>query len=558
MMTSRLFVWLCANNYLKEAVHIQKDKILSARILGAIRSRDHVYMASLASSDRIAHCTHPDEVAELLQLEAFFCKNPSFSNNSECEAAAFRSFNKAEKLCRITNRRLDHFYHYPERLPNDLRLMINDAIRWIELTLGDFGSFMETIPKRVAVTPGATFDSSRRQSLPYMKVSKRHIHVASEKNGVLVNTLSKYFGYGEVTYKVLSRNRIVTVPKSWKTHRTIACEPTGALPFQLAFDSYVKDRLLRRRIDLRDQTLNQLCAHEGSIDGSFCTIDLSMASDTVSYNTVAWLLPYEWFAYLDSLRSFCYSRDGDIKPYSKFSSMGNGSTFTVETLIFGAFCYAAGSRRFAVYGDDIAIEPQYYSRLSKLLSFFGFQLNTEKSHVSGDFRESCGCSYWKGIDVTPFYLRDSIDDVSSRCHVLNGLFRVSKPYGLVWELVKASLRGDEPLVPYSSDTRCGIHLDPTSCYRRRTIIYNRRTSLSRYRGFKFTPRLLGKKVADSRSLFLWHLRASRRSESDVDNVIRVTVRPSAAGKYKRCWIAYVVRSAMPAYIYFVSDFLLLT
>jgi hypothetical protein len=93
------------------------------------------------------------------------------------------------------------------------------------------------------------------------------------------------------------------VPKNWKTFRTIACEPDGALPFQLAFDTFAKRRLRARGINLSDQSRNQLLAKEGSINGSLATIDLSSASDTVAFNTVALLFPTEWFDVLNAFRS---------------------------------------------------------------------------------------------------------------------------------------------------------------------------------------------------------------------------------------------------------------
>jgi hypothetical protein len=202
--------------------------------------------------------------------------------------------------------------------------------------------------------------------------------------------LGKYYGQNDLSVIPSNVNRVEFVPKSWKTDRTIACEPEWALPLQLAFDSYVKRRLRKRGIDLSDQTRNQRLAYEGSISNNYSTIDLSAASDTVSYNTVAWLLPRPWFLYLARARSSFgrVSLNGDYIKYAKFSSMGNGATFCLETLIFASACYAVGSRTFSVYGDDIIIEPKHVPDLLALLAFLGFSVNREKSHIDGPFLKS--------------------------------------------------------------------------------------------------------------------------------------------------------------------------
>jgi hypothetical protein len=60
--------------------------------------------------------------------------------------------------------------------------------------------------------------------------------------------------------------------------------------------------------------------------------------------------------------------------------MGNGYTFTIETLVFAAICKSIGSRQFSVYGDDIIIETELYEPLVEMLSYLGFEVNKEKSH----------------------------------------------------------------------------------------------------------------------------------------------------------------------------------
>jgi len=99
--------------------------------------------------------------------------------------------------------------------------------------------------------------------------------------------------------------------------------------------------------------------------------------------------------------------DGSIMRQEKFSSMGNGFTFPLETLIFwglAASCCENNSDA-SVYGDDIVIPTDKYDLLVEVLQVCGFEVNVGKSYNTGLFRESCGKDYFSGIDVRPTYPR---------------------------------------------------------------------------------------------------------------------------------------------------------
>lgn len=271
-------------------------------LLGYIRSR---------SVSRLANCgdlfdpsKHGVEVFKhLRQVAAFVKKNAIFVDDTKAEATAQRAFAHAEVRCRIANRRLDHYYHHPERLPDDLRRWVSRMSSWIEETLGDFNTFVPEIPELIRVTSGATATRSRRQGLPHLKMDRR---IDCPSTAVpLLTALGRYFNT-KLKIKEVNCNRVEFVPKNWKTHRTIACEPTGVVPFQLAFDTWVKRGLRRRGINLSDQSLNQEYAFRGSLFGHLATIDLEAASDSLAFNTVAWLLPESWFRYVDMIRSPLY------------------------------------------------------------------------------------------------------------------------------------------------------------------------------------------------------------------------------------------------------------
>jgi hypothetical protein len=226
--------------------------------------------------------------------------------------------------------------------------------------------------------------------------------------------LNRKFQYDLATRDLLvettSGNRVTFVPKNSKTDRSIAVEPRWNIFFQKGFGDYLRRRLLRFGVDLNSQVPNQEAAGVGSRNGSTATIDLKSASDTVSREIIWDLFPVDWAIMLDHLRSPTGSLEkGKPFRYEKWSSMGNGYTFELESLLFFAIC-SAFTDDVSVYGDDLIVPTEHYPVIVDALSFFGFQINTEKSFCSGPFRESCGSDYFNGVLCTPIYWKDQLND----------------------------------------------------------------------------------------------------------------------------------------------------
>lgn len=231
-------------------------------------------------------------------------------------------------------------------------------------------------------------------------------------------------------FDVTDYNRVTTVPKNATTDRGIAIEPTMNLYLQLGIDSYIKDRLLAVHVDLHNQEKNQKLAQVGSTEGTLATIDLKAASDTVSLKLIELLFEPDWYKLLTTLRSPNGLVEGKLVKYHKLSSMGNGYTFAIESLIFSSFVYAAyrvlgidySKYSFAVYGDDIIVDVRAYNLLYKMLRTAGFKLNTDKSFVFGPFRESCGADYYLGADVRPVFLSEVPKSVTDLFNDHNRLY----------------------------------------------------------------------------------------------------------------------------------------
>lgn len=230
---------------------------------------------------------------------------------------------------------------------------------------------------------------------------------------------------------VVPGNSIIAVPKNYKTDRTIAKEPCMNVYIQKGIGRAIRKRLTRVGVDLNDQTRNQRAALAGSITGELATVDLSMASDTLSYEVVSWLLPNDWWYALEQCRSpVGVLASGEIVNYQKFSSMGNGYTFELESLIFWAICQQVcrpnineTEMSVCVFGDDLIIPSIHYEALVERLAQAGFTPNLKKSFASGPYRESCGKHYFQGSDITPFYVRKPVQELDRLFLVHNNVYR---------------------------------------------------------------------------------------------------------------------------------------
>lgn len=225
---------------------------------------------------------------------------------------------------------------------------------------------------------------------------------------------------------------LFTVPKSSDIDRVACKEPDINMYLQKSVGDFLRRRLLARGVNLNDQTINQRRAQTGSLtDKGLATVDLSSASDSMTISLVNRLLPAEWFLFLNAIRSQRICVDGEWHECEMFSSMGNGFTFELESMIFYALCVSAIRLSFrnkglsypdvSVYGDDIIIPSKDFGFVKSILNYCGFTVNSSKSFVKGPIRESCGKHYHCGLDITPFYLRRPIKDVSDLIHILNSV-----------------------------------------------------------------------------------------------------------------------------------------
>nr|WKV33516.1 MAG: RNA-dependent RNA polymerase [Riboviria sp.] len=231
---------------------------------------------------------------------------------------------------------------------------------------------------------------------------------------------NEYLPYSD---KKLDRtSQTIFVAKSYKTFRTISMEPPTLMYLQQgilgAIDKHVESRsYLRNRIGTHEQRRNQLLAQEGSLKRNYATIDLSAASDSVSWDLVRRVfIGTSLYPYLVATRSRMTDLpDGRRISLKKFAPMGSALCFPVETIIFASICevvlreHAKAKRDasiagdYSVYGDDIIIPTGSSESVVHYLKLLGFLPNQSKSFTDSNcwFRESCGGEYVDGFDITP-------------------------------------------------------------------------------------------------------------------------------------------------------------
>lgn len=229
-------------------------------------------------------------------------------------------------------------------------------------------------------------------------------------------------------WEIHAGNQVTFVNKNAKTKRSIAKEPDFNLWFQLAVGKMIRRRMTKVGIDLNTQANNQSAAWIGSITRQIATVDVKDASNTLAYGPVNYLVSdTTWFSVLDALRSHYGTLGDTTSRWEMFSSMGNGFTFELETLIFWALasasCEVAGFDPCVwVFGDDITCPDEVVPILERVMRFCGFQLNVDKSYWGETpFRESCGVHYWDGEDCQPLYIKSDVTTAPEAYRLANRL-----------------------------------------------------------------------------------------------------------------------------------------
>lgn len=403
----------------------------------------------------------PDTFRDDYLVCELMSKFPNFDVGIDRTAVALEKFRLSEEDCLHANKSIKTSYGTASTTVS-VASYLHTAQRKISRLLGPFS--WDEAEQHFGFGPGSTTSLKRIRGDAYYKFGASRPHVTKECLALGFTAIRRVPGWlshlagfsgelSESAYEsllervrpediltVVTGNQVITVPKNAKTERTIAKEPDLNMFVQKGIGAVIRRRLKKVGVDLDDQSLNQRLACEGSISGELATVDLSAASDSIPLELCRMLLPPDWFSAIETCRSSQgVLPSGEVITYQKVSSMGNGFTFELESLLFWALVRSVldfsstEERRVAVYGDDLIFSVDIYDSVVELLSFCGFKTNAKKSFASGKFRESCGKHYFSGRDVTPFYIREGVNSPERLIWLANSIRRFARrgrTYGL--------------------------------------------------------------------------------------------------------------------------------
>lgn len=398
------------------------------------------------------HCSSKDELLDVdvtpqtfaskALLNSFFKKYVEASSKAADEKA-LEKFLQVNAACGDWSLSLEG--SWDEELYGTFKCVLHDFFypKGMPL-LTSLGQFLD----RARVGPGASvgargfdfytklFSSPLTVTSPFLyKAYKNYIwHNPEWSNAEIIRNAE----FGEAC--VVESNRLSFVPKTADISRTISVEPSLNMFFQLGLKEILEDRLRNAfGIDLTiQQGKNRELARRGSCDdgpNSFVTIDLSSASDSMSLRMLEDVLPSHVLAWFKLLRTpSCDLPNGERVRLNMVSTMGNGFTFPLQTILFASVVLAAARFRkhrlrypyggtlgtFGVNGDDIICEKIISRYVLRLLAILGFQVNSDKTFVEGPFRESCGHDYYRGHMVRGIYVKN-LSTPASRYALINAL-----------------------------------------------------------------------------------------------------------------------------------------
>lgn len=395
--------------------------------IGTARALCCYMLAEAGEWDQYLDLSGPDQWSptfadDYLVTEALR-KNPHLTTSYNPREEAIKSWWAAERQCAATN---DRLVAYSQGGVSPLDMRTNEVIDRARAIVRDIlgpltREQLEFAEQNFRFGPGAT-----------SSVAGNDV-VASKKYTCSMHVTPRLYPYWRAiaprsTQDVSLRgySRVTFVPKTSKTDRAIAIEPHLNIYVQLGIGALLRRKLKRYGIDLDHQAdVNRRLASVAHKTG-LATVDLSSASDTIASELVWLLLPFEWASLLDVARTEYSVIGGEEVRLSKFSSMGNGYTFELESLIFLALARASGDAGAVSFGDDIICRRDCFPLLKTALDFLGFSVNTKKTFLAGRFFESCGYDYLDGVMVRPFYLKGNYHEFSSACvRIANKIRRYS-------------------------------------------------------------------------------------------------------------------------------------
>lgn len=413
------------------------DTPLSLGLALLLKSGDHAQIAGYKYDPNREICGKL--VRDNLAASSLLRKYKGLKTDIDTRAAAISSFKQGEIDCSVTNDRFRNPTLDP--LYTGANVWLHNAFtRKIGKILGTYRK--EDFFNLGAWGPGSTISITGNDTGAIRKfrcerqiTAKLYALIKDE----LVNEYPNWFPRQDVvdSLVLVTCSELLTVHKNAVTDRTIFKEAGITTWFQKSLGLSIRGCLMRHGYDLNSTVRSKEIARQGSLTGSSVTVDFENASNTIAKLMVRESITDEvWYTLLETCRTPSYTLDKgkSFNIFEMFSSMGNGYTFELESLIFVAAAeachdyYGLAYDDISVHGDDITINIEAYDLYRSFCEFLGFRVNDRKSFSSGYFRESCGAYFFNGSDVKPYFLKEKSNDAKSIFRLANGVTSVAHRY----------------------------------------------------------------------------------------------------------------------------------
>lgn len=379
------------------------------------------------------------EAARIALASSFYKKLCPFGNSGAADIAAldkFLSINAAIPVSwdfEATNEVESLFWDYfRDHLNNVCRTYLSDS----SFCLDSIREGMMTGPGAAQKADSTSFFSKLFEStmsytnpglIPYYRAALVETGLWCDAE-MLRN---QKFGFTKV-----QGGKIFFAAKNAEISRTCCTEAHLNLLVQKSIGAFLEKSCLEYfGISLSSQPdFNRKLARIGSIDGSFGTIDLTSASDSIMVQLISKTLRPSFFtAMLFMSRSeTLVLPNGELVEPRMISTMGNGFTFPLQTVIFASVVRSVYQlmgfpcddprTQFGVFGDDIIVRRETYDFVVKMLNKLGFSVNDGKSFVNGPFRESCGHDFFSGVNIRGVFIKS----LETPQHVYSAINRLNR------------------------------------------------------------------------------------------------------------------------------------
>jgi hypothetical protein len=440
---------LVVKGYSEVAAKILEDEIRSRGLVVTIRNAQ-VAADELVRDQPISNCfalicrglTTPDALQCLRFLKRFSIVSV------DLEAAAKEKLLATNNRIKLINRRCD----------TDHEFIIDLVRREAQYLFHGYVSPTNDFPR---LTNGASFGGSHtaaEKCCEWVNPSFGSPLYPSHRMYTQQSFRFNRISWGTYTGKMFAdvpfqRSRFGTVPKNWKGYRTIAIESVTQQSEQQGIRAALEKALkytVGDQAPIHNQAINGI---QASREG-FATLDLSSASDSMSFWLLSRILPRKVWDDIRSARSWWLTFEPDRKGeiggclIHMVCTMGCGFCFALETGVFLAIARAAvklvcrhtdrvfSSSLVFAYGDDIIVPEWAYDTVVEFLELLGFIVNVDKSFTGlTPFRESCGYDWFDNEPVSSTYwprkvIQENYDSLPSLVSLQNRLFERGGGYQL--------------------------------------------------------------------------------------------------------------------------------